>query len=51
MTISATSHGKLQQSIVLATLDKIKVDTVPDQEPMGVSHDSRYNCFLILCDQ
>ena len=51
MTIPVvTSHGKSQQSIVQAMLDKIQVDTVPNPEPVGVSHDSRYNYFLILCD-
>ena len=51
MTISATSRGKSRKSIVWATLDKIQVDTVPNPEPMGVSHDSQYNYFLILCDR
>ena len=42
-------RSKSRQSIVRATLDKIQVDTVPNPEPTGLSIDSQYNYFLILC--
>ena len=50
MTIPATLSGKLRQSILRETLDEIQVDTVRNPEPIGVSYDSRYKYFLILCD-
>ena len=32
-------------------LDEIQVDIVPNPEPMGLSADTRFNYFLILCDR
>ena len=35
----------------MSPLDEIQVDTVPNPEPLGLSPESRYNYFLILCDR
>ena len=51
MTISSHSRGKERHSIVKHPLDEIQVDTVPNPEPLGLSLESRYNYFLILCDR
>gem|GEM_PF-2876143 len=51
MTIPAHARGKPRESTVSTTLDEIQVDTVPNPEPMGLSADSRFNYFLILCDR
>ena len=32
-------------------LEEKQVDTVPNPEPLGLSPESRYNYFLILCDR
>ena len=51
MTIPANARGKTQDSQVIKTLDEIQVDTVPNPEPMGLSADTQFNYFLILCDR
>ena len=51
MTIPATSRGKSRTTQARYPLDEIQVDTVPNPEPLGLSIDSRYNYFLILCDR
>ena len=51
MTISAHARGKSRDSKVYKPLDEIQIDTVPNPEPMGLSADTRFNYFLILCDR
>ena len=50
MTIPAASRGKTRNSQPVSPLDEIQVDTVPNPEPLGLSTESKYNYFLILCD-
>ena len=51
MTIPANARGSSRTSQVSKPLEEIQVDTVPNPEPMGLSADTRYNYFLILCDR
>ena len=51
MSIPAHARGKARESRVQRPLDKIQVDTVPNTESMGLSADTRFNYFLILCDR
>ena len=51
MTIPAASRGKTRNSQPVSPLDEIQVDTVPNPEPLGLSPESKYNYFLILCDR
>ena len=51
MTIPATSRGKTRISQLVSPLEEIQVDTVPNPEPLGLSPESRYNYFLIICDR
>ena len=51
MSIPAHARGKARESRVQKPLDEIQVDTVPNPEPMGLSADTRFNYFLILCDR
>ena len=51
MSIPAASQGQTCTSKVSQPLEEIQVDTVPNPEPMGLSADTRFNYFLILCDQ
>ena len=51
MSIPAHARGKARGSKVHKPLDEIQVDTVPNPEPMGLSADTRFNYFLILCDR
>ena len=51
MSIPATSRGQNRTSQVSQPLEEIQVDTVPNPEPMGLSADTRFNYFLILCDR
>ena len=51
MTIPAASRGKPRSTQVRYPLEEIQVDTVPNPEPLGLSSESRYNYFLILCDR
>ena len=51
MTTPAISKGKTRSSQPMSPLGKIQVDTVPNPEPLGLSPESRYNYFLILCDR
>ena len=51
MSISSGSRGKKRNSEVYAPLEEIQVDTVPNPEPLGVSTDSRFNYYLILCEE
>ena len=51
MTIPAHARGKERNSIIWKPLEEIQVDTVPNPEPNGISMESRFNYFLILCDR
>ena len=51
MTIPAASRGKLWNTSPTFPLEEIKIDTVPNLEPQGISTVSKYNYFLILCDR
>ena len=51
MSIPSSSRGKKRNSEVHAPLEEIQVDTVPNPEPLGISTDSRFNYYLILCDR
>jgi len=51
MTIPAASRGKIRNSQPTSPLEEIQIDTVPNPEPLGLSSESRYNYFLILCDR
>ena len=51
MSIPAHARGKARESRVQRPLDEIQVDTVPNPELMGLSADTRFNYFLILCDR
>ena len=51
MTIPSSSRGKKRKSEVHAPLEEKQVDTVPYPEPIGISTDSRFNYYLILCDR
>ena len=50
MTISVSSRGKSKTTIPAFPLEEIRVDTVPNSESQGLSIESRYIYFLILCD-
>ena len=49
--IPAASRGKLRYTQPTYPLEEIQVDTVPNPEPLGLSSESKYNYFLILCDR
>ena len=51
MTISARSRGKLWNTSPTFPLKEVQIDTVSNPEPQGISAESRYNYFLILCDR
>ena len=51
MTIPSHVRGKEKRSVIRRPLDEIQVDTVPNPEPNGLSFESRYAYFLILCDR
>ena len=51
MSIPAHVREKARESRVKRTLDEIQVDTVPNPEPMGLSANTTFNYFLILCDR
>ena len=51
MSIPSSSRGKKRESQVHTLLEEIQVDTVPNPEPIGISTDSRFNYYLILCDR
>ena len=51
MSIPSSFRGKKRNSEVYAPLSEIQVDTVPNPEPLGISTDSRFNYYLILCDR
>ena len=51
MTITAALRGKTSNSQPMSPLEEIQVDTVPNQEPMGLSPKYRYNYSLILYDR
>ena len=51
MTIPASARGKSRNSQVTFPLEEVQIDTVPNPEPLGLSSESRYNYFLILCDR
>ncbi len=51
MTIPAASRQKLRNTSPTFPLEEIQVDTVPNLEPQGISTESKYNYFLILCDR
>ena len=46
-----SARDKSRESKVYKPLDEIQIDTVPNPEPMGLSVDTRFNYFLILCDR
>ena len=50
LTIPSHSRGKERNSVARHPLDEIQVDTVSNPEPLGLSLESRYGYFLILCD-
>ncbi len=51
MTIPASARGKPRNSQTTFPLEEVQIDTVPNPEPLGLSSESRYNYFLILCDR
>ena len=51
MTISSHSRGKERSIFVRHPLDKIQINIVPNPEPLGLSLESRYGYFPILCDR
>ena len=51
MIIPAHVRDKIRESKVYKLLDEIQIDTVPNPEHMGLSADTRFNYFLILCDR
>ena len=51
MSIPAHVRGKARESRVQMPLDEIQVDPIPNPEHMGLSTDTRFNYFLILCDR
>ena len=51
MSIPSSSRGKRRESQISLPLEEIQVDTVPNPEPIGISSESRFNYFLILCDR
>ena len=51
MTIPAAARRKTRNSQPTSPLEEIQVDTVPNPESLGLSSESRYNYFLILCDR
>ena len=51
MTISAHARGKERNSIIWKPLEQIQVDTVPNPEPSGISMESKFNYFWILCER
>ena len=50
MSTPSNSRGKKRESHVHNPLEEIQVDIVPNPEPIGISTDSRFNYYLILCD-
>ena len=51
MSNPAHARGKARESRVQMPLDEIQVDPIPNPEHMGLSTDTRFNYFLILCDR
>ena len=51
MSMPSSSRGKKRESQVTVPLEEVKVDTVPNPEPIGISTDFRFNYYLILCDR
>ena len=51
MSIPVTFRRKYRTSHVFNPLDEIQVDTVPNPEPLSLSSESRYECYLIFCDR
>ena len=51
MTIPAASKGKSRNSFPTFSLEEIQVNTVPIPEPHGMSVESKYDYFLMLCDR
>ena len=51
MSIPWRSRGKKREPQVHNPLEEIQVDTVPSPESIGISTDSRFNYYLILCDR
>ena len=50
MTIPTSSREKSRTTIPAFPLEEVQVNTVPNPEPQGLSIETRYNYFLILCD-
>ena len=51
MTIPVHAKGKQRNSIMNRTLEEIQVDSVPNPKTNGISMESKFNYFLILCDR
>ena len=51
MTFKTASRNKTRSSECKSFLEEIQVDTVPNPEPLGLSHEIRCNYFLIFCDR
>ena len=49
--MSSNSRGKKKELQLHNPLEEIQVDIVPNPEPIGISTDSRFNYYLILCDR
>lgn len=49
--IPAASRGKLRLVNTRYPLEEIQVDIVPNRESLGLSTESRYNYFRILCER
>ena len=51
MAIPAHTRTKSRKSDINKPLEEIQVDTVPNQEAIGILTESRFNYFPILCDR
>ena len=51
MSIPVYTRGKVRESRVQNPPCGVKMDRNPNPEPMGLSVDTRFNYFLILCDR